>query len=470
MDPRVVTAQRVSVNLPQPVQFYPQQMNPQFLQPVAPQVYATSPVPLSGKQKGDSRRVSPRPETATSIMSTESDYNEPILKVAPKKRHTRLYTDEDGRVIDVDFRHEDSIKTCPECQGECGRTGVAKSCCWVIWIAFIVVVAGALGGGLGYYYSALKTAPGGSCTSSLSCVTNALCTNLVCTCSSSYYVYGSICAARTAVGQACTTTSQCVANAYCNTTCQCTSTYYYDTGLGYCNLKYSYNSICTSDAQCSTTSSQCYTLTTGRCGCPTGTYYSSSSNACLLQVVQGGTCTDISQCINNAYCTNSVAGTCQCSTGYFYQNGACNSAYTIGTSCNATYQCITNAACSNVTGVTGTTCQCSSGYYLDTTTGTCQATLALGATCTYTAQCMGNASCSVAYGMSYSTCQCNSYFYSDLVPASCFPMKYITGACTFNSQCITYASCTGSVCQCNTGFWFNASSVAGGYGACLVQG
>jgi hypothetical protein len=83
---------------------------------------------------------------------------------------------------------------------------------------------------------------------------------------------------------------------------------------------------------------------------------------------------------------------------------------------------------------------------------------------------MGNASCSVAYGMSYSTCQCNSYFYSDLVPASCFPMKYITGACSFSSQCISYASCTGSVCQCNTGFWFNASSVAGGYGACLVQG
>ena len=50
MDPRIATAGRISVSLPQSVdpriQFIPQQMNPQYLQPVAPQIYATSPVPL----------------------------------------------------------------------------------------------------------------------------------------------------------------------------------------------------------------------------------------------------------------------------------------------------------------------------------------------------------------------------------------------------------------------------------------
>ena len=482
MDPRIVSTARVS--LPQPVdprylaqpQFYPQPINPQYLQPVSPQIYQTGPVPLNSGKKADMRRVSPRPETAVSVATVDSDIDQPIIKKAAQKRHTRLYTDSDGRVIDVDFKHTDVVKKCPECQGECGSTGVAKTCCWIIWITFFIVIAAGVGGGLGYYYSSMLTAPGGSCTSSSKCVSNAVCTNLVCTCSGSYYVYGQTCASRTLVGQTCTSTTQCVSNAYCNGTCQCLSAYYYDSSLGYCNLKGSYNSLCSQDSQCSTTNSQCYTLSTGRCNCPSGTYYSSSSNACFTLLVQGQTCTDISQCIANAYCTNAVAGTCLCLANYYYSGGACNAVLTVGSICNGTYQCISNSQCVNISGSAVTTCQCNSGYYYDSTTGTCQLTLALGSTCTYTAQCIGNSSCQVAYGMAYSTCQCNSYYYSDLVPASCFPMKYINGACYSSSQCISFASCVSpavgqpTVCQCNTGFWFNASAVAGGYGACIVKG
>lgn len=420
--------------------------------------------------------LSPRPNTSSSIGSQASidSGRSSIIKQPAKKRHTKLFTDSNGRVIDVAFKEVDAHQTCPECSGECGKTGVAKSCCWIIWIVTFLCIAGGLSGGLSYYFLSQKIPPGQSCTSSSRCVENSVCTNLVCTCSPTYYVSGSICRSRILVGQSCTSADQCVVNTYCNGTCQCLPAYYYDTSLGYCNLKGSYGSLCSQDSQCLTSGSQCFILTTGRCNCPSGTYYDSTNNACYTLKLVGQSCTDIVQCTSNAYCTSSVSGLCQCMTNYYSTtNSTCAARITIGNQCSSTSQCISNAQCITLSGSSTPTCQCNTNYYADTTTGTCQAILALYAACTSNAQCISNAECRTDYGMSYKQCLCISYYYPEGTPAACVPMKYINGACYSSIQCISFASCTGSpstTCQCNSGFWFNSSSVAGGYGACLVLG
>ena len=92
----------------------------------------------------------------------------------------------------------------------------------------------------------------------------------------------------TAPGGSCSSTSQCVTNAYCvkssgsNTgSCQCATNYYYDSTVStsQCNARLAYGSACTTSTQCITSAG--LTCISGTCGCNSNTYfYNTTSLRC----------------------------------------------------------------------------------------------------------------------------------------------------------------------------------------------
>ena len=129
------------------------------------------------------------------------------------------------------------------------------------------------------------------------------CINQLCQCSNVTYYQNGVCLSKlgfnsicstcsySSICPNCTTCSQCqdYSNFYCDAfalTCLCpVTTQYYDSFSGQCQLKKSYNVLCTSISACNSASQGLYCQTTqsgsscplmpsaGYCNCPVGTYW-----------------------------------------------------------------------------------------------------------------------------------------------------------------------------------------------------
>lgn len=75
----------------------------------------------------------------------------------------------------------------------------------------------------------------------------------------------------------------------------------------------------------------------------------------------GENCTAAGQCVDNAECSNSMGGVCQCLPDFYAENGHCVVRKQVPESCKDTGECVANAVCSPSKKV----CECSEGFYAD---------------------------------------------------------------------------------------------------------
>ncbi|CAG0880174.1 unnamed protein product [Darwinula stevensoni] len=296
-----------------------------------------------------------------------------------------------------------------------------------------------------------KVPPGGLCSDSLECVSNAECDGfgslLICSCLDGFVDDRGFC--KVEVGGPCRDADECVTNADClgePGTCQCEEGFLEESGL--CREAPRLGEACDPDgAPCEGPNEECLDDGSGASTCRCQTGFVEDEGVC--KVPAGGPCTNSTQCVSDAQCTDMGGGTvCTCNDGHVEVNGRCKVA--LGGECQDTVECVENAECVD------DTCQCMQGFQEHFGECVPEDDLGLGESCdpmlqncvTENAECVGDPGSA--------TCQCMEGFLQEgdnceaWNPGLGEPCDPELAPCTAeNTECVGEPG--SQTCQCEEG-------------------